>query len=462
MDSLQNMDNDLKRNCFRLEGNREITGRLHKFRRVSKKISFMVLRKGFYTLQCVLLRSVVGDEKYEEIEKISKESIIRIHGKLSKVKTPVKSCYFTDFECMLSDVTVISPSDPESMPFTIDNASCSCEKEDDGKTSVSMNTRLTYRPYELRTPFNNIIFKAKHQFLTGVRMYLNSLNFTEIHTPKLLGSCTESGAEVFKVDYFNKPAYLAQSPQLYKQMLINADFENVFEVGPVFRAEPSFTKRHQCEFTGLDLEMEIPNGEDYMYVVDILWKTLHVGYNCISSDLLKELTKYHDYIELQIPPKPVIVAFSEAVKLLEETGFTQDPEKDLSTENERELGALIKMKYESDLVIVTEYPSGARPFYTMREGKNGESTRSYDFILRGNEILSGAQREHRYDVLREQIEESGIKPEELQDYLNSFKTGSPPHGGGGFGLERIIMLCLGLSDIRYASLFPRDPARLAP
>lgn len=442
----------------------QVYGRIHRVRNTSK-IVFIILRKRHYTLQTICLKKEMG-EQFTELSKLPKESNVILIGKL--VKADVKSCYYKEYELCVTGFKLINTPTLD-LPFDLDNANMSCEKPVTSNVGVLMDTRLNNRAYDLRTPFNKIISKVTTHFLMGVRNYLVSeLDFTEIFTPKLLGTCTESGAEVFTVDYFDRKAYLAQSPQLYKQMAINSDEQRVFTVGAVFRAENSMTKRHQTEFTGLDLEMELSPPFNYHEVINVLWNVVYRGYRNVSDVCNKEiegLHKLHDYTKPVIPSKPVILTYTEAVDLLKSGGFVQDPDADLGTTNEKNLGDIVKSKYATDLFVLTEYPYSARPFYTMKmDGLiNGiVSTKSYDFIFRGREILSGAQREHRADVLEKQITEYGMNTENFSDYLDSFKYGSPPHGGGGFGLARIITLMLGLDNIRYATLFPRDPHHLTP
>ena len=445
----------------------ETYGRVFQIRSYAK-LAFITLRKKDVTLQLVCNKKVMG-EQFVEICKLPKESNVIVRGTL--VKASVKSCSYKTFELVVDNFELVNTPTVE-LPFDLESANMSCEKNVEG-SHVLMNTRLTNRVYDLRTPFNKIINKAKTQFVAGVRKFLITEGFTEIFTPKLLGACSESGAEVFKVDYFGKDAYLAQSPQLYKQMLINADEQRVFTISDVYRAENSLTHRHLCEFVGLDIEMELDPPFNYIQAVNMLWSTVYNGYNSINSELLDRFAELHDYTKTVIPKEPLVITFSKGVELLAENGTKQDPNADLGTTNEKKLGDIVKEKYGSDLFVLTEYPYNARPFYTMKldltrsVDPTGSTdpicpTKSYDFILRGREILSGAQREHREDVLEKQVLEKGFTLGPFKDYLDSFKLGSPPHGGGGFGLERIITNLLGLANIRYASLFPRDPHHVTP
>ena len=341
------------------------------------------------------------------------------------------------------------------------------EKKDEKKEKleivVKMNTRLDNRVFDLRVPTTQAIFKLQSGVAHLFREYLDKQDFIEIHSPKLIGGASEGGSNVFKFKYFDLDACLAQSPQLYKQMCIVADFKRVYEVGPVFRAEPSFTSRHLCEFTGLDIEMEIK--EHYFEVLDVLGGLFYFIFNGLKERYAKEL----EIINAQYPFEPLILSpevlklpWTEGIKLLTENGFKQDINEDLDTENEKALGKIVREKYKTDFYILYGYPKSARPFYTMPDPKDEAFTNSFDAFIRGEEVLSGAQRIHDYDLLLKKIKEKEINPETLSDYLNSFKLGAPPHGGAGIGLERVVKLFVGLGNIKKCVLFPRDPKRLKP
>ena len=338
------------------------------------------------------------------------------------------------------------------------------EKEKEKKDIVvKMNTRLDNRVFDLRVPTTQAIFKIQAGVAHLFREYLDSQNFIEIHSPKLIGGASEGGSNVFKFQYFNQDACLAQSPQLYKQMCIVADFKRVYEIGPVFRAENSFTSRHLCEFTGLDFEMEIK--EHYFEVLDVIGGLFYYIFNGLKEKYSKEL----EIIDHQYPFEPLILTpevlklpWKEGIKMLNDAGYKQDIKEDLDTDNEKALGKLVREKYKTDFYILYGYPKSARPFYTMPDPTDEEYTNSYDAFIRGEEVLSGAQRIHDYDLLLKKIKEKNINPETLSDYLNSFKLGAPPHGGVGIGLERVVKLYVGLGNIKKCVLFPRDPKRLKP
>jgi aspartyl-tRNA synthetase len=285
----------------------------------------------------------------------------------------------------------------------------------------------------------------------------------EIHTPKLIPGASEGGANVFKLKYFGKEACLAQSPQLYKQMCIMSDLKRVFEIGPVFRAENSFTHRHMCEFTGLDIEMVI--NEHYFELMDFMGELFIYIFEGIEKRYAAELKAIdHQYpFEPFVCKKPVLkLTFEEACKLLKENGVEQSVHEDFNTEIEKKLGVFVKAKYGTDFYMVHRYPVAARPFYTMVCKDDNKFTNSYDFFMRGEEITSGSQRVHDAKMLEIRAKEFGIEVETIRGYIDAFKYGAYPHGGCGIGLERVVMLYCALGNIRNASLFPRDPKRILP
>lgn len=296
---------------------------------------------------------------------------------------------------------------------------------------------------------------------------MDGLGFIEIHTPKLQGGATESGASVFELNYFGRPAFLAQSPQLAKQMAIMADFERVYEVGPVFRAEDSNTPRHLTEYTGLDLEMALE--EHYHEALDIidgmfkhLWQGIYDRYQK-EIDLISHFYPHEKVLWLEETPR---IPFKQGVQFLIDEGYKDDdgkspsPLEDLSTAAERRLGAIIREKYHTDYYILDKFPASARPFYTMPDPADDRYTNSFDIFMRGQEILSGGQRIHDSKFLEKRIKAAGINPESMPEYLEGFRWGAPPHAGCGIGLERLTYLFLNLGNIRLASMFPRDPKSL--
>jgi aspartyl-tRNA synthetase len=312
------------------------------------------------------------------------------------------------------------------------------------------------------------VFRIQAAVCQAFRTFLNEQGFIEIHTPKLLGGASESGASVFKVDYFGRKAFLAQSPQLFKQMCICADFGRVFEIGPVFRAENSNTHRHLTEYTGLDLEMAL-SGDDYheaMYMIDALLKSI---FNKLQSQHKLELTVAKDQFPVDdfvFLDETVVLEYKDGIQMLLDAGYVEEngdkpsADEDLSTRAEMRLGALVKEKYKTDYYILDKFPRSVRPFYTHPDDKNVIASNSFDIFVRGQEIISGGQRIHLADELEQNMQRLHMDTHGLEDYLESFRLAAPPHAGCGIGLERFVMLFLGLNDIRNASLFPRDPKSL--
>jgi aspartyl-tRNA synthetase len=304
----------------------------------------------------------------------------------------------------------------------------------------------------------------------AMRTFWLGERFIEIHSPKLMGSPSESGAELFELPYFERKAYLAQSPQFYKQMAMSAGFERVFEIGPVFRADPSFTARHMTEFTSVDMEMSwIDSHEDVMTFQE---RWLQYVYDQVSEKHGQEIMARFG-VEVRSPEIPFPrLSMAEALAILAQASYVLPPEKkgdpsrcstgDIDPGGERLLGQWVKEKYKHDFVFLTDWPASVRPFYHMRHPGRPELTRSYDLIAGGLEITTGAQREHRHSVLIEQAREKGLGLEGIQFYLDFFRYGCPSHGGFGFGLSRFLMVLLGLSNVRDAVFLFRGPHRLNP
>ena len=446
-----------------------LRGRVHSVRAKGKG-AFLILRQGSETLQVAFFVDDVRVSKpmVKYIGNLNKESVVDITGELVKPEQPIESCSNTIVEMTCPKIFCVSRSiqipleisDLSRSEADIDNA-----PEDKQYSRVNQDTRLDNRILDLRTPANNSIFRVQSEVSALFRETLRKRDMIEIHSPKLISGASEGGASVFKLDYMGQPACLAQSPQLYKQMAIMADFGGVFEIGPVFRAENSNTHRHLCEFTGLDFEMTIK--EHYSEVLDVIDELFVNMFDGLSERCAKQLeviNAQYPFAPLKYLRKSLRLEFPDGIKMLHEAGITEaDPHGDLSTEHERILGKLVKEKYDTDFYILTRYPIEARPFYTMPEpGANPEYTNSFDVFIRGEEIISGAQRIHDPELLTERAKHFGIPVEELESYIRSFRYGALPHGGCGVGLERVVMLYLGLNNIRKSSMFPRDPKRLTP
>jgi len=448
-----------------------LRARLHSKRVKGSKLAFLVFRRGLHTIQCIASdKPIVGYCK-----KIYNESVVDLYGEVLKAEQPVESTTQSEVEIQVKKIYVLSLAEPE-LPFTMDDANrqppksiISAGDQDEEKVEpghVSQKTRLDNRVIDLRTRANHAIFRIASSVCQYFRQYFLDLNFTEIHSPKICPGVSEGGTDVFKFKYFDKGyCCLAQSPQLYKQMAIEADLFNVFEIGHVFRAENSNTYRHLCEFTGLDFEMEIK--EHYHEVLQVLanlFVSIFDNLNRYNQVEISAVAEQYPFTPLKYRPhnKTVVVDFQDAVKLLREAGHEVEELDDFSADSERHLGAIMKEKEDVDYYIVDKYPLNARPFYTMPCSNNPTYTNSYDVFIRSAEITSGAQRIHDVKLLKERAKAHKIPESGLKAYIDSFKYGAYPHGGSGTGLERVVMLFLGLDNIRKAVLWPRTPKRSSP
>ena len=337
---------------------------------------------------------------------------------------------------------------PEPLPMAIDK----------WKLNTSLEAKLNYRPISLRNIQERSKFKIQEALTKAFRDYLYGQGFTEIHTPKIGARGAEGGANLFKFSYFHKPAVLAQSPQFYKQMMVGV-FDRVFETGPVFRAEKHNTKRHLNEYTSLDFEMGyIDSFEEIM--------AMETGFLQYAMNLLKtEYAKEVQILKLDIPDVSKIpaVRFDVAKELVSQkyNRKIRNP-FDLEPEEEALIGQYFKEEYGSDFVFVTHYPSKKRPFYAMDDPEDARFTLSFDLLFKGLEITTGGQRIHDYNMLVQKIEDRGMTQEGMEQYLDTFKHGMPPHGGLGIGLERLTMQLIGEENVRETCLFPRDMNRLEP
>jgi len=440
-----------------------IRGRLHTSRAKGKQC-FFVIRQQQVTVQCLaFVNESISKQMIKFIAHISKESIVDVEAVVKKVDEKIESCTQQDVELHVKQVWVVSASDPQ-LPLQIEDAGRKITEEDEGNFArVNQDTRLDNRVLDLRTPTNQAIFKLEAGVCQLFRDTLAKKGFVEIHTPKIISAASEGGANVFKVSYFKGSAFLAQSPQLYKQMAIAADFDKVFTVGGVFRAEDSNTHRHLTEFVGLDLEMAFKF--HYHEVVDTIGDLFTMMFRGLRDKYSQEIAT----VAQQFPCEPfkfldppLRLEFPEAVEMLREAGVEMGDEDDLSTPAEKLLGRLVRAKYDTDFFILDKFPLAVRPFYTMPCPNDGKYSNSYDMFMRGEEILSGAQRIHNAEFLMERAKHHGVELNTIASYIDSFRYGCPPHAGGGIGMERVTMLYLGLDNIRKTSMFPRDPKRLTP
>lgn len=442
--------------------------RLHNSR-CTAKAAFLILRQRFQMCQGV----VFGDKDLIKFAgDIPKESILDVEGTVAVAELKSDLLTVKTVELQVQSIQVVSRADSSSpLPFSLDDATRAedADPKDDATAQqlprVNLDTRLNNRVVDLRTVTNQAIFKLQSGICSLFREFLDCRGFVEIHTPKIICAASEGGANVFKLGYFKGEAYLAQSPQFYKQMAIAGDMQRVYEIAPVFRAENSFTHRHMTEFIGLDLEMEIK--EHYHEAM----LTLGRLFLFMFAELPKRYAAEIAIIQRQYPAlpfdlkdweNPLVLEYPDGVKMLRDDGVAMEDCEDLSTEKERRLGQLVRAKYGADFFILDKYPLSVRPFYTMPDPERPHLSHSYDFFIRGEEIMSGAQRVHNVDLLTERIRAHNVDPATIKDYVDAFRFGAPPHAGGGIGLERVVMLYLGLKNIRKTSMFPRDPNRVTP
>lgn len=326
-----------------------------------------------------------------------------------------------------------------------------------GKINSELDTRLNTRFMDLRQTKTKAIFMVRDAVTTGIREYLEDNGFIEIHTPKIVKAGTEGGATLFPIKYFGEAAYLSQSPQLFKQMVMATGFDRVYEIGPYFRAEKSATTRHVAEFTQLDIEIAfIDSQEDVFDLTEkmLVYTVDHIRKN--ASDFLDNLN-----IKLDRPKTPFPrVKYTEAVKMLAKKGKKIPQDSDIDTKGEKILGEIMAQK-GYDIYFITEYPAKEKPFYIMKK-QDGKYSYSFDLDYKGLEIASGGQREHRYKEVEANIKNQGLKGKDFTFYLNSFRYGMPPHGGFGMGIDRVIKQMLNLENIRETVLFPRDLKRVTP
>lgn len=407
-------------------------------------VQFIVLRNEGQRIQVTIEKSIPTNQKMVEIvDKLTNESTITVTGTI-KENEKVK---MGGMELIPDFIEVTSSSAPE-LPINIAN-----------KDAALIDTRMDNRFLDLRNDVNFHIFKIQTEFVRAMRQYLYDNDFTEIHTPKLIGAASESGSEVFEVNYFGNKAYLAQSPQFYKQMAIAAGYERVFEVAPCFRAENSNTNRHATEFTSFDLEFaNINSYEDVMKVEEELLVTGLTAVKEKYGDLIKELYG----VDVVIPTIPFPrIDLQDLYKELSERYGYKVPDHDIgdmNAEAEKLTSKYANEVYGHEFIFVTGFSKTKRPFYHMR--KDG-IPQGYDLIWRGTEITTGAQREHRYDVLEEQAKEKGLG-EDIKFYKDFFKYGCPPHGGFALGIDRMTMLLLGLPSLKETMFLFRGPNRLTP
>jgi aspartyl-tRNA synthetase len=410
--------------------------------RRQRAVQFVLVRDHTGVVQITHRRD--GSPLEASLDGLSVESAVRVTGRV--VANPVVT--LGGIELIPDQITVESHAEA---PLPID-------------ANTGPEGRLDWRFLDVRRrPAARLAFEVQTTVEQAMRAFAYSHGCTEMHTPKLMGTASESGAEVFEVGYFGRKAYLAQSPQFYKQAAIAAGVDRVFEVGPVFRAEPSYTARHATEFTGVDVELAWIDGvEDVMDFEERMLAHVLAEVAAVHGAAIKE----HFGVDVVVPEVPFPrISMAEARQIAGAaagSGSGEPPRDDLDPAGERAVAAWVRERTGHEFAFVTGYPASVRPFYHLRPAGQPELTASFDLLWRGLEITTGAQREHRYDVLVAQAAEEGLSPEPMRDYLNNFRYGCPPHGGFGLGLGRLLMTLLGLDSIRDATFLFRGPNRLTP
>ncbi len=415
----------------------KVNGIVHAVRDMGD-VAFVILRKREGLLQCVLEEGKT-DLKLKELKA---ETAVEAEGVLKTEKRAPNG-----FEIRLEKIRILSA--PEApLPLSISGR----------KLNTSVEAKLDNRSVSLRNVRERAKFKIQEGIVRGFRDFLYRQGFTEIHTPKIGARGAEGGANLFRMDYFHKPAVLAQSPQFYKQMMVGV-FERVFETAPVFRAEKHNTRRHLNEYTSLDFEMGFIDG--FFDIMEMETGFLQETISLLEREYAAELR----ILDVTLPKteRIPVIRFDEAKrKVSEKYGRPIRNPHDLEPEEEALIGRYAKEEFDADFIFITHYPSAKRPFYAMDDPADASVTLSFDLLFRGMEITTGGQRIHDYQMLRKKIEKRGMTTEGMEPYLDTFKYGMPPHGGLGIGLERLTMKLLGEENVRETTLFPRDLSRLEP
>lgn len=421
----------------------ELSGFVENIRNI-KWVQFLVLRDSTDKVQVTIEKSDENNaEMVELVNNLTVESTIKVIGTLKKNE----NVRLRGMEFIPTKIEVTSTSDAE-LPINIHD-----------KDAQLLDQRLDYRWLDLRNEYNFNIFKIQSDMVKFMREFMYSRDFTEIHTPKLIGAASESGADVFEVKYFDRKAYLAQSPQFYKQMAISSGYDKVFEVAPVFRAENSNTSRHTTEFTGFDVEFAyIDSYRDVMDLEEELLTYTLEKLNEKYGELVKKLYDKEIVVPKEKFPRVKLADLYDELEKRYDYKVDESEKNDLTTEAERLSYRYAMDEFNSEFIFVTDFPKEKRAFYHMRKDDVPEG---YDLIYRGVEITTGAEREHRYDVLVKQAKEKGLD-KDVEFYLEFFKYGCPPHGGFGLGVDRLTMLVLGLPSVKESMLIFRGPNRLNP
>jgi nondiscriminating aspartyl-tRNA synthetase len=403
-----------------------IAGWIHR-RRLLKSVAFLIVRDAEGLSQVVVEEPATR----AQLESLTEESVVEVHAVVTANEQAPGGVELTG-----PSIRVLSSVDVP-LPFELHRPAL----------SASLPTQLDHAALALRHPARRVALKVAAAATAGFRTALSGRRFIEIQTPKIVGSSTESGANVFAIDYFGRPGYLAQSPQFYKQLMVGV-FERVFEVGPVFRAEPSDTARHLAQYTSLDAEMGFVT--DHRDVMATLTRTLRV--------MMATITAQAGVVTPKVLPEIPSVPFAEALRI----AGAKEGEEDLAPAHERALGEWALRVHDSEFLYVTGYPMRKRPFYTHPDPASPAYSNGFDLLFRGLEIVTGGQRLHRYDDYVAALTAAGEPLEPYAGYLDGFRYGMPPHGGWAIGLERFVARLLGIANVREATAFPRDLHRINP
>ncbi len=399
-------------------------------------ITFLVVRDREGLVQVTLFKKTIDKNVLETVRALSRESVVAVTGNVKKeAKAP------NGYELVPTAVTVLGKADS---PLPMDTT---------GKVDADLDTRLDVRFMDMRRLPTQSIFRIRHLILKSVREYLDNEGFVEITTPKVVATATEGGTALFPITYFEREAFLNQSPQLFKQLMMSGGLDRVFEIGPIFRAEEHDTRKHLNEATSIDIEASFLDNEDVMVILENLVKYVYTYVAEKGSNHLKNIG-----VELKIPQTPFKrITYDEAIKLASDNGEQIEWGEDLTTESEHSIGKTIGEHY-----FIVGWPSKIKPFYALPYEDKPEICRGFDMMHPRMELSSGAQRVHSYEMLRDRITAQGLNADGFDFYLKAFKYGMPPHSGWGLGAERLLMTMLGIENIREVVLFPRDRKRLSP
>ncbi|MEM2907790.1 MAG: aspartate--tRNA(Asn) ligase [Candidatus Hadarchaeales archaeon] len=398
-------------------------------------LKFFILHDIRGTIQITAPKAKVGQDVLNKIDALTAESVVAVKGKVVAVEQAPRGVEVVPQEIKLLNLaTTPLPLDPT------------------GRIKADLDTRLDARVLDLRRPKQRAIFRIRHKVLQIVREFLVSRNFMEVNTPKIVATATESGAALFPISYFDREAFLSQSPQLYKEVL-TACFDRVFEIGPIFRAEEHDTTRHLNEVTSIDIEAAFVTQDDVMQILEELIAEV---FRRVRMECAEELAILnHELEELKTPFRRI--TYDEALKMLDDAGIKVPWGEDLSTPAERKLGEIIPTAY-----FIVDWPTAIKPFYIMPREDNPELSYAFDLMYKDLELASGGTRIHQEELLIKQLKQKGLNPDHFESHLKNFRYGMVPHAGWGLGLDRLVMVLAGLENIREAVIFPRDRKRLTP